>query len=183
MNINYITPYSVEKNIGKAYNQACERVPEGDWICIRDGDTMFLTPDWGEFIMNIAFRAKSQGYSLIGCMQNRLSTTSQQLVPGAYNQHDIRYHHSVAVNHAAKYGHEIQPFPHVIAGSFMLFPKSTWLMNPFIENTVHFDTGFSNETVRNGGRLGIAPGLYLYHMYRIWSDHAHPQFDYKHLIK
>ncbi len=180
MKIHYLTPYSIEKNIGKAYNEACELVPDGDWICLRDGDTMFLTPEWGQHIQQIAEVAIQSNYALVGCMTNRLATNSRQII-GEYDNHDIKYHHMGAINRRELYGNEIIDFQHVLAAHFLLFPRSTWDKVKFAEKTVHFDTLFSNS-VAKWGKLGLATGLYIYHMYRIWSDQRQPQYDYQHLI-
>lgn len=182
MRIHYLTPYSIEKNIGKAYNEACALIPNGDWICLRDGDTMFLTPEWGEHIYSIAKQAEHDGISLVGCITNRLSTSSKQLEPGMYNIHDIKEHVPIAKRLRQEHGSVITPVNYVVSGMFMLMPKETWAMAPFKENTVHFDSIFSNDIARAGGKLGIAKGLYIYHGYRLFSTQKHPQYDYKHLI-
>lgn len=181
MTIHYLTPYSVEKNIGKAYNEACALVPDGDWICIRDGDTMFLTPEWGRHVAQVA-KVGAGLFNLIGCMTNRLATTSHQIVQGAYHNHDIKYHNKLALNQWALHGPLVKTSRNVLAGHFLLFPKSAWHKTKFEENTIHFDSRFSNA-VNSWGTLGLATGLYIYHWYRGDSEYKQPEHDSEHLMK
>jgi len=76
MKIHYSTPFSTEKNIGKAYNEFMELVPDGDWVCIRDCDTLFLRSDCGQQIEAIINR-HGNDYKLISCMTNRLRADHQ----------------------------------------------------------------------------------------------------------
>src|SRR5690606_3572329 len=73
----YLTPFATDGNIGKEYNAQIELIPENDWICIRDGDTCFTTPEsqWGKQIADII--RKHSDYALIGCMTNRLASNHQ----------------------------------------------------------------------------------------------------------
>ena len=38
--IHYITPGHSDKNYGKAINDTIRHLPDNDWICLRDIDTM-----------------------------------------------------------------------------------------------------------------------------------------------
>lgn len=179
MKVWHFTPYSIEKNFGKAINEYCALVPAGDWICITDGDVCRLLPDWGKHISDIAFKADQQSYRLIGCMTNRLRQ-NHQLVPGMFDQTDIKAHYKVSAIMQNEYYYEIQRIKTPIAGFFMLFPQWVWGKYKFQEGTECFDTIFSNKILRVNGKIGIAKGLYLYHAYRIWSDN--PRADTKHLF-
>lgn len=169
----YSNPYSTEKNFGKALNDFCELVPDNDWICLQDGDMMYLTPDWGVQI-EAAIKKYGQNFSLIGCVTNRLSKHKPiQLVPGVdYDNHDMRYHYQKALELKEKHYAEVEDITDkkYIAGLFMLFPKRVWNKVKFKENINYFDHQFSTDVIKAGGRLGLMKGLYVYHLYRIWSD-------------
>lgn len=62
----------------------------------------------------------------------------------------------------------------------MLFPKRVWNQVKFKENINYFDDEFSKEVIKKGGKLGLMKGLYVYHLYRIWSEK--PIGDRGHLI-
>lgn len=180
MKIHYSTPYSTEKNFGKAINDFCALVPEGDWICIRDGDSMFLGPDWGYQISQILIR-QGKDYDLLGCITNRLGRPIQ-LAPGVdYNNHDMKYHYEKSISFRCKDCYTIKDITStkLVAGLLMLFPKSLWNEIKFKENTPFFDDEFSKEVVKRGGRLGLMTGVYVYHWYRGFSDN--PRAERTHL--
>lgn len=176
------TPFSIEKNFGKAINQCCSIVPnDEDWICIRDGDAMNLTPDWGNIIQD-AIDKHGSDYQLFGCWTNRLnkSCMGHQLAREAYDEFDIRYHHFHADNVSEISNDVIIPV-HMIAGFFMLFQKKTWIKSGgFAENSKTFDVKFCNSIINKGGKIGLINRLYMFHLYRIWAK-GDAGLDSKHL--
>lgn len=167
----YSNPYSTDKNIGKALNEFCALVPDNDWICLQDGDIMYLTPDWGLQIEQAIQRFGNE-YSLIGCLTNRLGRDIQRY-NGEFNEnHDIISHFSIANEvKNANFGQVIDiTHRKYVAGMFMLFPKKVWNKVKFTENVAYFDDLFSNGVIKSGGKLGLMTGLYVYHLYRIWSE-------------
>jgi GT2 family glycosyltransferase len=163
-------PYSTEKNFGKAINQCCEIVPnDEDWICIRDGDAMNLTPDWG-IIIQEAIDKHGNDFDLFGCWTNRLNLANgrhQLTTINMYHQMDMLVHHYFAEK--IKENKSITPVQS-IAGFFMLFNKKTWIeAGGFIENSVQFDTDFCRRVKFNGGKIGLINRLYMFHLYRIWA--------------
>ena len=44
MKIFQITPYGLDGDLGKAYNDHIKHFPDDSWILVRDEDTMVLTP-------------------------------------------------------------------------------------------------------------------------------------------
>lgn len=180
--IHYITPYSIEKNFGKAINEQIALIPDGDWCCLLDGDCMFLTPDWGLQISDVVQKYHNK-FQLIGCMTNRLGRKIQRVEDSYFHEMDIMKHYEKAVElRDANYGvvEDITKKKR-IAGMFMLFPKSLWNKVKFTENTERFDDLFSTAVLSKGGKLGLMKGLYIFHCYRLWSDHAGR--DREHLIK
>lgn len=167
----YSNPYSTDGNIGKALNDFCELVPDGDWICLQDGDMMFLTPDWGKQIEEVV-RLHGGKYSLIGCVTNRLGRPFQRVSDDLFHCHDMREHYAEADRRRSEMFAEVVDITSKrhIAGMLMLFPKSVWVKHKFKTGCITFDDEFSKAIVRSGGRLGIMTGLYVYHLYRIWSD-------------
>lgn len=174
--IHYLTPYATDGNIGRALNEACALVPDGDWICLRDGDAMFTTPDWGRTI-DYVVREYGGQYDLFGAVTNRIGWKHHQ-VPGMMDVMDLRRHWEVGAMIQAN-GPQVEGTRELIAGFFMLFSKSTWSRTPFPEDRRRarlFDMDFSMKIKRRA----IIRGLYLLHLYRIWSDN--PRNDIKHLL-
>lgn len=168
--IHFLQYYSISKNYGAAINKACSLVPkDDDWICLTDMDTMFLRPDTGEQLFDIVEKYKGK-YQLIGCVTNRLAKTYQLYGDSFSEERDISKHIDIANElHNKKYA-IVEPLNKVVAGCFMLFPKWVWSKFLFEENTPCFDTIFSNDILDSGGNIGIARGIYQFHLYRMWSD-------------
>ena len=77
MHIYYGIPYALDKNLGAEYNQYMELLPNNDdWMIFRDGDTMFLTFDWGHAIAEIINKLPDAG--IITCQTNRIRQKSQR---------------------------------------------------------------------------------------------------------
>ena len=179
----YSNPYCTRKDIGEALNEFCESVPDDDWICLQDGDMMYLTPDWGKQIEEV-IRKHGDSYDLFGCMTNRLGGRTQ-LVPGMYDERDISKHYEKAVQLARDHWAEVEPLRVGVAGMFMLFKKSTWAKHRFTEGTyagTKFDSQFGKSILRARGKIGLIKGLYVFHLYRIWSEASNPIGDIRHLV-
>lgn len=174
----YSNPFRSDKNIGKALNDFCANVPEDDWICLQDGDMIYLTPDWGKQIEDVV-RMHGDKYSLFGATTNRLGRDIQRYKGEFSNNHDMKYHAGLAKELSEKEWGEVKPAS-MIAGMLMLFPKSLWNKIKFKENTPAFDDCFSKEVKRKGYKMAVMQGLYVYHLYRIWSDK--PIGDKTHLL-
>jgi len=166
-NIHYITPYSTEKNFGKAINEQIECVPDDAWVCLMDGDVMFLTPEWGQQISEVV-KLYGKKYSLLGCMTNRLARPIQRYKGEFSNDMDIMNHYEIAKQLQTGHWAEVEDITlkRRIAGMFMLFPKSLWNQVKFRENTPNFDDYFCSDVLRKGKRLGLIKGLYMFHFYR-----------------
>lgn len=180
MTITFLTPFDLtgSKNIGKAYNEAIEAAPD-EYICLRDGDTIFMIPDWGIQIKEII--ETNPDYDIIGCMTNRLAIP-QQLVPGMFDEPDIGKHLETAEN-LQQFRTEVFK-SNMAAGLCLIFHKSVWQKCKFKENTVIFDRIFCIDAKLKGFNIGIAKGLYLLHLYRYgkenpqhYKDHLNPHIN------
>lgn len=177
MTVHYISPYAVDKNIGRAYNEACALIPDGDWVCITDQDVMFLEPHTKTIIHNIAAKGE---WDLLGCRTNRLGTP-YQLLEGALSENpDVHYHMALARGTRVLNGDFVQEYQHTVAGMLMLFPKKLWNYVKFAEKTPSFDVIFTDQVRRHGGRIGLMMGVYVFHLYRFGQENPGQQI--KHLL-
>jgi len=169
MEVYHITPY-LTGDIGKAINQSIQPLPEDAWICLRDTDTMFLTPQQGAWVELVA--RSNPPFDLIGCSTNRLASGYQLFDGICSDVTDISEHQRKAFEAIQKYGLEIEEVPNgtPLAGMFMLFRKSLWNEFKFEERSVQFDLILSDALHKAGKRLGILRGLYLFHLYRLGAD-------------
>ena len=180
--IHYLTPYDSGKNIGKAYNEAIERIgDDNDWIVVRDGDTLFPTPQWGKHIEDTLMKIGDH-YQLIGAMTNRIGGEHQR-VPGMFEVWDMREHVKKAQELQEKHYAAVEETNKGVAGFFLAFRKKTWKHIKFTENPNEarlFDTVFYKAARSAKMRIGIMKGLYIVHLYRPLSDS--PRTDVKHLV-
>ncbi|SMC45823.1 hypothetical protein [Pedobacter africanus] len=184
MEIRYITPFSTDShrhgypNIGGEYNQVISELPDDCWIVLRDGDTMFLTSDWGRQIRQII--EANPDYDLIGCMTNRVGV-KEQLWYGEFTEGDISKH--IFMAYTAWNDHNVTVKPtNLVAGLCMMFHKSVWAkVGGFPAHDIIFDRVFCSKVLKFGGKIGIAQGLYIFHLYR-WGQN-NPQISINHLIK
>lgn len=183
--IHYLLPYSTEKNIGKAYNDAIEqlRAADDDWIVLRDGDTLFPTPQWGNQI-NEALMRYGHEYQLIGAMTNRIGDMHQR-VDGMFEEWDIRKHVTKAFELQDQHWAEVEETAKGVAGFFMAFQVRTWKQIKFVDTTDlnksrTFDTIFYKAVRSKKMKVGLMKGLYILHLYRPLSDS--PRQDVKHLL-
>lgn len=167
MTIFYGTPWRTG-DIGGGINEFVAALPRDSWVCIRDGDTLFLTSDWGTQVEQIIARSGAH-FSVIGAMANRLASP-YQLHGGAISEcGDITTHREIAQQRWREHGAAVREVPGPIAGMCMLFHRRVWERVPFPEHSIFFDKIFCSRVRHEGGRLGVALGLYLFHLYR-WGE-------------
>src|ERR1700745_4103509 len=80
--VHYISPYSIEKNIGQAINRAVRNTNyvQQDWFVLTDHDTLWLLPDTKAHVEAILAET---GYDVLGCMTNRIRS-AEQLIGGQF---------------------------------------------------------------------------------------------------
>lgn len=178
--IFYITPYKAG-DIGGGINESIALLPSDAWVCLRDADTLFLTSDVQKQIAEIV--ESNPPYDLIGCRTNRLRSDYQVLErERLFNCSDINIHIETAKYMAANNWGVLTPLPapEVIAGMFMLFRKSLWEKVKFPRHSIHFDSEYSKCLRAIGGKLALAQGIYLFHLYRWGKENPYAAID--HLI-
>jgi hypothetical protein len=169
-NVFYFTPADPHKKIGKVYNAHCEGVPDNqDWICVRDGDTMFLTSNWSEIITETIKRYPDT--ALFGCYTNRIGLDYQLTEHGFSEDPSLLHHAQIARERWDKYGTECVEIQKPVAGMFMLFKRAVWTRCPFkdelVINNKFFDWDFGERILKMGGTVRLMKGLYLMHYYRM----------------
>jgi hypothetical protein len=175
--IFFLSCYAKDKNFGKEYNDRISELPNDAWICLMDQDVLPLDPFFGSKVHELI---KNRGYyDIIGCMTNRLRD-EKQLHNGKFSEEtDILKHKEIAALRWSKFAYKITS-AQSIAGMFMIFHKSTWEKIKFKENSLRFDIIFCIDAAKKDFKIGIAQGLYVFHMYRLGSKD--PYNDIKHLL-
>jgi GT2 family glycosyltransferase len=177
MNIYYSKPYALDKNLGAAYNRYMELLPnDDDWMCFLDGDTMFLSPDWGHLIQKAIEKYPETG--MFTCYTNRVGN-KQQLYRGIFNNNrDMVAHRNIA-----RVCHEIgknrvKKLTRMISGVMMIIQKKTWKEFPFKDGLLTVDNDISKRLLDAGKEIRLIESTYLLHYYRLAEGRTYK----KHLL-
>ena len=168
--IHHISPYASDKYLGRALNAHIEPLPNDAWICVRDNDTCFLTPNSGRLIEQAIIDRPD--VDLFTCATNRVYGQ------GLSRESDIIVHHDTAsrLEMGAKKYLRIKG---CVPAFFWLFRKSLWLDNPFddlpiISGNNSFDARWTKD--KDWVKVRICH-LFVFHFYRLNKDKS----DYSHL--
>lgn len=179
-----LIPYRADKNLGKAYNQAFQSLPNESALCLRDYDTLWLTHDY-----NIHLDEYHKRYpdAVLTCFTNRVGKLSiPQLHRGVVGSNtDIRWHLLQAAAIQVKSGNLLGKYPVTeinqdISGMMLVVPRKVWLDHPFPQNKLCLgvDTYWGREIRAKGVKILRMDGLYIWHSYRLLNG-VH---DKRHLL-
>lgn len=179
--IYYFAPFDSEKNIGRSHNHHCAIVPNAeDWICITDSDVLFLLPDTKKQIEDI-IRKHGNDYQVFGCLTNRIVSPHQRYsgVIDPFMEVNIMVHKELAGLLKRTLYDVVQETNINVAGFLMIFQKKTWDKYRFSDNSIRFDSEFTDKVKADGGKLAIMQGVYVFHDYRL--GHENPMYYIDHL--
>lgn len=168
MKVKIITPYSVEKNLGKAYNEEISRLKENEWACLCDIDICFLTPDAGVILEQYAMRFPDAG--ILTCYTNRVSPLSHmQLLSGTVdNSSDIKGH-MILAEKQKRFLYQATEIKRDISGMLMMISRRFWEQFKFREDLkcLGVDTEYNRQIRMAGKTIYRMDGLYVFHIYRL----------------
>jgi hypothetical protein len=170
MNIHRISPNDPNKNLGKAYNQAMQIIPDGDWACITDLDVLFLTPDAGNIIYNYASQIKEPQNCFLTCFTNRIHPLAKdQLLNAIVNEDDSMKNHIMIAEEQKKHLYKTSVTKGSISGLLMLMHKDFWKQIQFNEDNkcLGVDSDLVKRTRSQGKQILRMDGLYVWHTYRL----------------
>jgi len=170
--IHVLQPYSLEKRLGKAYNEALNIVPDNQWAILMDHDAMFLTPDAIAHVHQYTQRYPETG--IFTCYTNRLHPMSKgQLWEDRCEENaDIRHHIRIA-EEAKKGLYKATEITTVIGGFCMVVKKETWKQTKFSEDLfcLGVDNAFSRRVMATGKKVLRMDGIYMFHIYRLMNGY------------
>jgi len=178
LKVHHEIPFDIQKDLGKAYNEAFSRIGEDDWLIVQDYDVMPLLPQTIPHIHTYIDRNKDAG--ILTCYTGRISELSPQLLGGRLDENsDIKYHIKKAIAQE-KFLYQTQEFKQDISGFFMAIPKKTWNMVKFPEGIgcLGVDTKWNRMVRAAGLKIILMKGIYIFHTYRIMNGVR----DKQHLI-
>lgn len=161
-----IEPYSLNKNLGEAYNDHIRHYSADDWLCIKDVDTTFLTPDAVRHIHEYTQLYPDTG--LFTCFTNRVANREQLLGGLISNVEGMKTHLRIAINQK-RYLYEYKELVKPISGFLMVVKKSTWDEIKFSEDMMCLgvDNDYHNRLVSAGKSVRRMNGIYVWHTYRL----------------
>lgn len=165
--IYYSTPYSSEKDLGKAYNEFAALVPVDAWLCLMDADTMPTVPDYGWLIEQVIIN--NPHVEAFTATTNRVKC-KWQLADVDWTNDNMQYHRVKGYELALLHGSKVEDVTklHVFSGFFLCIKKSLWdKIGGAKEGAILGVDNNLHRRIRNAGaRLYCARGLYFYHWYR-----------------
>jgi len=166
--IHVKTPFSVEKNLGKAYNTAFKDVGDDDWICLIDRDVMFLTPNSIPIMYDYTKMYDDTG--IFTAYTNRIHPLAvDQLLYGYPSENDsVSEWETIAIDQEKK-PMTVTEINHPISGFLMLIAKRTWNEIKFMEDRVCLgvDNFYSQSVLNAGKKIYRMDKLVVWHTYRL----------------
>jgi len=165
-------PYSEQKDLGRAYNDHMELLPnDDDWCLFLDHDAKFTTRSWYPQIQHIINKNPECGCFV--AMTNRIGCEWQKYPWVSEDDHDQRYHHVI--------GRQIQDNDFdivedvsnvekgkVLGGVLILLQKSLWKkIGGFVEGKIlGVDNDLHWRLMKKKEKVYLMKGVYVYHFYR-----------------
>jgi GT2 family glycosyltransferase len=167
--INVMTPYALDKNLGRAYNEAMSMIGEDDWGCLIDYDVQFLTPGAVRMLYEYA---GSYPDTLLTCLTNRIHPCNRdQLYRGTVsNVSDMCQHMEIAERLAVN-PHTVTELTQHLSGFLMLLSKRVWNEIKFTEDLkcLGVDTDYFDRLQTAGKKVYRMNSLYVFHTYRLMT--------------
>lgn len=170
--IVYHQPYDLHKNIGEYYNAAMAPLAPGDWCCFTDADAVFTTPNYGSQVAEIlSARAEPEGYGLLYAVTNRIGCDWQLASCVDRSVDDMAYHRRMGKERQDEHGitvREVTGKQRGGSGFLILVRKDAWAKAGGFKESgmLGVDWAFFESAKKAGVRVGLMPGVYLYHWYR-----------------
>lgn len=168
-----IYDFSGQKNLGRAYNEAMANAPEDSHVILRDGDTCWLTPDYGIHVSEYIRRYPN---AVLTCWTNRINAKAEQQAPGLRDCHDMLELLRAAEEYKSSL-YRTTPIHGFVSGFCLILPKNLWHQHKFSEVQVYSDRGPTNmlgvdndwtNRVRAAGTPVLnMDGVLLFHIYRM----------------
>lgn len=174
--VHVISPFSLEKDLGKAYNKCISLLPDSDWVCLHDYDTLFLTPDAVKMMDEYTKLYPDTG--IFTCFTNRLHHLAiDQLLNGKVSENtDVKYHMELAYNQKRHFP-TVTEIKHEISGFLMLISKKTWNEIKFNQNSkcLGVDNDYSLRILSAGKKILRMDAIYVFHLYRLMNGVANKE--------
>lgn len=168
MRIHIKTPFALDKNLGRAYNDAFAREADEDWVCLIDRDVCFLSPNSIPIMYEYVKRWPDTG--IFTCYCNRVHELAKdQLFYGYPSPNDSVKEWELLAEEQEEQSLTVTEINHVISGYLMLVSKKTWNEIKFMEdgNCLGVDNWYSHQILSTGKKIYRMDRLIVWHSYRL----------------
>lgn len=159
-------PSSLERNLGRAYNEAMALIPDGDWALMVDHDAILgLTRDWHQ-MLDEAIRFMPNAGAFVA-VTNRIDAVWQRAEEADPNNHDICYHTRIAL--ARRERRTLLDITHTkgFGGVTFALSKAAWRKaGGFADGLLCVDHSIFFRLRDAGYRIYLMENLYVYHRRR-----------------
>jgi hypothetical protein len=168
-NIHIISPFSFDKRLGKAYNDAMKIIPQDDWVIITDYDVCFLLPETIPRIRE--YILKYHDTALFCCYTNRIGgcASGQMCSHGIISEDDsFKYHIKLAEKYHER-GIKATKIKLQLSGFLMVISKKTWDKYKFNEDRLCLgvDNDYYKQLLDNWESILRMDSVYVWHTYRL----------------
>lgn len=171
--IRFVIPYSTDKRLFEAYDREVMLLEnDTDWVCFLDGDTAFLTHNWGHVIADYTKKYPDTG--LFTCYASRCHYQWQLPPQSRMEEPSILYHRMMAKQLDRNYQGQVMELKKIIAGHLMVIQKSTWVQirdelkkTTASKKILGVDTKISHAVMRTGKKIRLMQSIYLLHYLRM----------------
>jgi len=160
------TPYSIERNLVKAYTESMSLLKSEDYGILRDADSVYTTPDYMECIY----------YNIISNPEIKFFTATTNRIGNGVQKdtncpkgNDYEEHRKYGIQRQKEYFKKTKDITDegTISGFWMCIKKELWdrIEQPTTTRILHVDTHIHRQVKKLGERIYLLRGLYLYHYY------------------
>jgi hypothetical protein len=166
------TPFRTDMNLGRAYNEFMELIPDNDWAVLMDHDAMFTTSRWHAQILEAVEHVGRYAPVIFSAMTNRCAAPYQrpasfpedvgpQLAP---SNDDIVAHRKFGARLVARRTLLDCTETMGVAGVVLVISKQTWHdTGKFVDGLFCVDHQMHYANRDLGGKTYLIEGLYVYH--------------------
>jgi hypothetical protein len=168
-----MTPFALDLNLGREYNEAMSRLADGDWIAFMDHDMMLTTREWyRQFVEAIEFVPDA---GAIVAVTNRIAAPWQQAAEADKHNHDISYHRKIGAARLTRRTLLDISDTKGFGGVLFAVSKAAWReAGGFADGLLCVDHSLHFGLRRAGLRVYLHEGIYCYHWRRAHGDSLPP---------
>ncbi len=160
-----MTPFALDRNLGRAYNDAMALLPDDGWAVFIDHDAMNTTREWFRLIAEaIAFKPDAGAFVAV---TNRIDCAWQRAQETDRENHDIGYHTRIGLARLKRRTLLDITDTKGFGGVCFALSKAAWReAGGFADGLLCVDHSIHFGLQRTGRRIYLLEGLYVYHRRR-----------------